>query len=142
MASAQPADPLLVDSSVAVAFCLPNHDQHGTTHAALAGRPLGLAGHAAFETYSVLTRLPVPLRLTAADAALLLSTNFPHTRHLGAPAAAGLLSELAARGLAGGVVYDALVAAAARQHDLTLATRDRRAAAVYDALGVAVLLLA
>lgn len=135
------ADPVLVDSSAAVAFCLPNHSRHDSTYDALAGRPLGLAGHAAFESYSVLTRLPVPLRLTAADAGLLLSTNFPHTRHLGPAAAGALLSELSTQGLAGGAVYDALVGAAARQHDLTLATRDRRAAAVYDALGAAVLLL-
>jgi len=38
--------------------------------------------------------------------------------------------------LQGGAVYDALVAAAALEHQLPLATRDRRAIETYRALGV------
>lgn len=136
------ANLLLVDTSAAVAFCLPQHRHHAGTFAALAGRSRGLAGHAEFEAYSVLTRLPVPLRLTPADTRLLLATNFPHTRHLSTHAAGGLLEELAAHRLAGGAVYDALVAAVAREHGLPLATRDRRAATVYEVLDVEVVLLA
>lgn len=47
-----------------------------------------------------------------------------------------LLAELTAAGLGGGAVYDAVVAATARDHGATLLSRDRRAARVYDALGV------
>ncbi|MEO8968055.1 MAG: hypothetical protein ABI355_10595 [Solirubrobacteraceae bacterium] len=45
-------------------------------------------------------------------------------------------------GVAGGAVYDALVGAAAREHDLPLVTRDQRAAETYRALAVRFELLA
>ncbi len=45
-------------------------------------------------------------------------------------------------GIAGRAVYDALVAATAAEHDLVLATRDRRALDTYRKLDVAVELLA
>ena len=49
---------LLVDTSVAVALTVADHEHHVATFEALGDRRLGLAGHAAFETFSVLTRLP------------------------------------------------------------------------------------
>lgn len=57
---------LLVDTSVGVALSVGDHEGHASTLEALAGRRLGLAGHAVFETYSVLTRLPAPARRTRA----------------------------------------------------------------------------
>ena len=45
---------------------------------------------------------------------------------------------LASVGIAGGAVYDAIVALAAREADLPLATRDLRAASTYAALNVGV----
>jgi predicted nucleic acid-binding protein len=127
---------LLVDTSVAVALLVSDHEYHTTTFTALADRRLGLAGHAAFETFSVLTRLPPPARRTPAAAARLLTTNFPATKFLEPEAARALLADLAARGIAGGSVYDALVGAAAAAHHLTLATRDRRAIDTYRSLNV------
>lgn len=127
---------LLVDTSVAVALTVGDHEHHETTFQALGGRRLGLSGHAAFETFSVLTRLPPPARRTPATVARLLAASFPHSRYLGARAAAALLTELATAGTAGGAVYDALVGASAREHGLTLATRDRRALETYRALDV------
>ena len=62
--------------------------------------------------------------------------NFPSSRFLGATAAQELLARLAGAGIAGGAVYDALVGAAALEHRLRLATRDRRAIETYRALGV------
>lgn len=56
----------LVDTSVAVPLVLVDHQHHAETTEALAGRELGLAGHAGFETFSVLTRLPPPNRRTPA----------------------------------------------------------------------------
>jgi len=53
---------LLVDTSVAVALMVSDHKHHEAV--TLAGVRLGLSGHAAFETFSVLTRLPPPLRRT------------------------------------------------------------------------------
>jgi predicted nucleic acid-binding protein len=125
---------LLVDTSVAIALSVADHEHHEATVSALADRRLGLAGHAAFESFSVLTRLPPPARRTPAAVIRMLSVNFPDSRFLSAKASAGLLSELDERGIAGGAVYDALVGAAAREHGLRLATRDRRALETYRAL--------
>lgn len=133
---------LLVDTSVAVALTVSDHRDHVATFEAVAERRLGLAGHAAFEAFSVLTRLPAPARRTPATVARLLAANFPHTRFLSEQAAAALLAELQTKGIAGGSVYDALVGAAAAEHRLPLATRDRRALDTYRALGVDVELLA
>ncbi len=71
----------------------------------------------------------------------LLTANFPHTRFLSGQRAAELLASFAGHGLAGGAVYDALVAATALEHELTLATRDKRALDTYRALNVTVELL-
>jgi predicted nucleic acid-binding protein len=133
--SPEPAT-LLLDTSAAVAFVVTDHAHHETTFDTLADHDLGLAGHAAFETFSVLTRLPSPDRLTAAAASRLLAANFPSSRFLGADRAAELLAELAGHRLAGGAVYDALVGAAAREHGLTLVSRDRRAVGTYREIGV------
>ena len=126
----------LVDTSVAVALLVSDHDHHKATFEAVGDLRLGLAGHAAFETYSVLTRLPPPARRTAAAATRLLSANFPGTRFLGADESQALLASLADIGIAGGQVYDALVAATAKHHGIMLTTRDRRAADTYRALDV------
>jgi predicted nucleic acid-binding protein len=129
---------ILVDTSVAVALVVADHEHHEAAFGALSGRALGLAGHAAFETFSVLTRLPPPARRSPATIARLLVATFPHSRYLGAPAAAALLTELGASGVAGGAVYDALVGACAKEHGVTLATRDRRALETYRMLDVSV----
>ena len=126
----------LVDSSVAVALVMPDHGYHRTTVEALAGRRLGLAGHAAFETVSVLTRLPPPLRRTPATIGQMLARRFPESRFLSPELAADLLGRLAGLGIGGGAVYDALVAATAAEHQLPLVTRDRRAFGTYRALDV------
>jgi predicted nucleic acid-binding protein len=132
-ASARGAE-LLVDTSVAVALVVADHEQHEATFQTLGARRLGLAGHAAFETFSVLTRLPPPARRTPTVIARLLAASFPHSRFLGAQAAAALLAELGTIEIAGGAVYDALVGSAAKEHGLRLATRDRRALETYRAL--------
>lgn len=127
---------LLVDTSVAIALVVADHEHHDAVLRGLDGRRLGLAGHAAFETFSVLTRLPPPARLTAAAAAHSIAVNFPGSRFLGPDASTELLASLHHLGIAGGSVYDALVGAAAREHGITLGTRDRRAVEVYRALEV------
>jgi predicted nucleic acid-binding protein len=101
----------------------------------------GLAGHAWFETYSVLTRLPGTQRRSPGVIGKLLADAFPATRELDASATRALMEDLPRQGIAGGSVYDALVGAAARAAGLRLVTRDRRAKATYDALGVSVLLI-
>lgn len=132
---------ILVDTSVAVPLVVADHRDHDAVREALAGRRLGLSGHAAFETFSVLTRLPAPARRPPTVVQSLLETSFPATRYLGADAARQLVGRLGTIGIAGGAVYDALVAGAAREHGAQLATRDSRAVATYRALGVDLMLL-
>ena len=131
----------LVDTSVAVALCVADHEFHSAVTDALEGRTLGLAGHAAFETFSVLTRLPPPARRAVAIVAQLLGENFPETRFLSAGGAATLMRQLADGRLAGGAVYDALVGAAAKEHARPLYTLDRRALETYRWVGATVELL-
>jgi predicted nucleic acid-binding protein len=66
--------------------------------------------------------------------ARLLASTFPDSRFLGAEAGKALLDRLESQRIAGGSVYDALVAAAANEHGCSLATRDRRALGTYRAL--------
>lgn len=129
-------DILLLDTSAALALIDPANPYHAAVFDATRGHGLGLSGHAAFETFSVATRLPFPSRLSGADAARLIATNFPHTRHLDPQVGDGLLGEFATLGIVGGAVFDGLVAACARAHKLVLVTCDRRARPTYDLLGV------
>ena len=131
----------LVDTSVAVPLVVADHEHHHAVVDAVGSRTLGLAGHAAFETFSILTRLPPPARRSPGAVARLLAQNFPATRFLSDHSAAELLARLGTLGIAGGAVYDALVGAAAVEHRLTLMTRDRRAVDTYRRLDVKFVLL-
>ena len=128
----------MLDTSTAIALVVEDHEAHATTLDAVEGRRLGLAGHAWFETYSVLTRLPANLRRSPAHALRILAHNFPASEFLGEAEAAALREELVRLRISGGSVYDALVGAAARQHRLPLVSRDGRARPVYEALAVEV----
>jgi predicted nucleic acid-binding protein len=132
---------VLLDTSTAVALVVEDHEAHAATLEAVRGRRLGLAGHAWFETFSVLTRLPGPLRRSAADVIRVLEHDFPASAFLGEAEAVELGRDLARLGVSGGAIYDALVGAAARQHGLTLISSDIRARPVYEALGVAVVIV-
>lgn len=131
--------PLALDTSVAVPLLVRSHKEHDAVVAWWGGRSIALSGHALAETYSVLTRLPGDVRLTPADAARLLNERFTAPLLLGPQIASRLPEILSTLGIAGGAVYDALVALAAQGHGAELATRDARAKATYDAIGVAVL---
>jgi predicted nucleic acid-binding protein len=127
---------LLVDTSVAVALLVGDHEHHLATMSAIGDRRLGLAGHAVFETFSVLTRLPPPARRPPDIVARLLAQNFPDSLYLSPGRAELLIDVLGRAGIAGGSVYDALVGATAVEHGITLATRDHRALVTYRALRV------
>lgn len=103
--------------------------------AAIGEYRLGLAGHAAFETYSVLTRLPSELRLTTADARRLIDMNFPASVTLQMSVTTAL-AEMSRVGATGGQVYDGLVGLAAREAGLPLLSFDVRAKHLYLALAV------
>jgi predicted nucleic acid-binding protein len=127
---------IAVDTSVVVAGFASWHEGHSSAAAALARKPR-VPAHVLVETYSVLTRLPPPHRAPADLVAAFLAERFPEAP-LVLPARAHLrLVEQSARvGLAGGAIYDALIAATARHAGATLLTRDQRARSVYDSMKV------
>ncbi len=104
------------------------------------GQELALCGHALAETYSVLTRLPGDIRLEPADAAHLMRERFTRPIALRPRSNEKLVETLSRLGIAGGAVYDGLVALAAVDHDTPLATRDLRAKPTYELVGASVLL--
>lgn len=89
----------------------------GRSSAATALERLVLAAHSLAETFSVLTRLPEPHRLRPDDALDLIEANWGRTSLV---ALAGkdyraTLRECRNARIAGGAVYDALIAACARK---------------------------
>lgn len=125
------------DTSVALAALDPQHEAHAPCRRALVELRPALAGHAAFETYSVLTRLPPPLRLTPHQAGHVLAAAFEPDCWLDAAESSQLRADLGGLGIVGGSVYDALVGRSAAANGRTLLTRDRRAERTYRAVGVA-----
>jgi toxin FitB len=130
-----------VDTSVAVPLLVRSHQHHADVVRWWDGQELTLSGHALAETYSVLTRLPGDARLAAEDAARLLDARFTTPLTLSRSRAGKVHATLSRLGIAGGAVYDGLVALAAQEHGLALATRDARARGTYDAVGVKVILV-
>ena len=125
-----------VDTSVAVASLDESHEAHAVCRLVATRRRPALAGHAAFETYSVLTRMPGAQRATAATVKALLAQAYPTRCWLSGRQQDELLRRLDRLGVAGGMVYDALVGESARIADRVLLTRDARAQRTYDLVGV------
>jgi len=123
------------DTSVLVPALTSQHPDHAGARELLA-RVAAVPCHVLLETYSVLTRLPAPLRLSAADAARAIEILDVDVVDLPAARQRDLVAECARHRIGGGAVYDALVGATAAHHDLVLLTRDRRARPTYDAVGV------
>jgi predicted nucleic acid-binding protein len=130
-----------VDTSVAIPLLVRSHRNHAAVVRWWDGQQVALSGHALAETYSVLTRLPGDARLAPADAGRLLTDRFAPPLLLSGARARKLPDTLSRLGIAGGAVYDALVAMAAREHEVALATRDGRAKGTYDAVGVEVIVV-
>lgn len=126
-----------VDTSVALAALDASHTAHAACRDAVRSLRPALAGHAAFEVFSVLTRMPGHLAVTPGDAGALLVRVFPEVTWLSAQDSSALLHRLGVLGVTGGSVYDALIAEAARSTGRDLLTRDRRAMRTYGLLGVA-----
>ena len=123
------------DTSVVVAAFASWHEKHEVArHALDAG--VRLVEHCALEAYSVLTRLPVPHRVSGDTVRDFLSARFAGSWLRLKPAAQrAFVLSLPSHGLAGGAVYDALIAATASEHRAELLTCDRRASATYERLG-------
>jgi predicted nucleic acid-binding protein len=124
---------IAVDTSVAVAAALPWHEAHAAVRSALPRAKTRLIAQVAIETYSVLTRLPPPQHVPPAVAYEYLSKDFDlPPLVLPAEGYERLLEHAAAEGIAGGALYDAVVAATAREAGVTLLTLDRRALPTYQ----------
>jgi predicted nucleic acid-binding protein len=124
------------DTSVAVAALDASHVSHAPCREAVQARRPSLSGHATFETYSVLTRLPGQLMVDAPTASSIIRRVFPSSCWLEPAASDELFARLGAVGIVGGAVYDALVGEAARVNGRRLLTRDQRARRTYALLGV------
>ncbi|MGH3665844.1 MAG: PIN domain-containing protein [Egibacteraceae bacterium] len=132
---------IAVDTSVVVAALAAWHEGHTTSRETVQRRPR-LIAHVALETYSVLTRLPPPHRVSPAVVHAYLLRQFPEPwLTLAAEEHRSLLDTLHRRGVGGGAVYDALVAATAVAAGATLLTRDVRARPVYALLNADVQVL-
>jgi predicted nucleic acid-binding protein len=127
---------IAVDTSVAVAAFASWHEGHRRAREAM-GREPRVPAHVALETYSVLTRLPPPHRAEPALVHGFLAEQFPApVLTLSARGHRDVLARLAAAGVGGGAIYDAIVAATALESNATLVTRDRRALPIYELIGV------
>ena len=111
-----------LDTSVVIAALLAWHEHHeaaaDAVSRALARDRVVLPVPVLIESYSVMTRLPAPHRLTAADAWAVLSESFREPAHLASfptREAWGLVRQLSENELAGGLVYDAVILEAARE---------------------------
>lgn len=125
-----------VDTSVAVAALDSVHAAHLPCREIVRARRPALAGHAAFETFSVLTRMPGSLAVDGPTAAAIIQRVFPEVVWPEDRPVANLRSQLGPLGIVGGAVYDALVATAASSRGCRMLTRDLRARRVYDLLGL------
>jgi predicted nucleic acid-binding protein len=113
---------VLLDTSCLVAAVLPQHEHHAATVVELgrrraAGDIVMVAAHAVTEAYAVLTRLPPPHRLAAADALAVIDRNWGKAETIALTAAEAwrVLREQAAAGLGGGRISDAQIAQCARK---------------------------
>lgn len=111
----------MVDTICKIAMVQDEHTHHVRAYREFnaridRGERLVVAVHALVETYSVLTRLPLPLRLPPFVAQEVLATTFESQGELVALAADAyvrLLQRAADRNILGGRVYDALIVACA-----------------------------
>lgn len=109
---------VLLDTSVLVAGIVRVHPRHEAARPwiaqALAGEiELVLAAHTLAELHAVLTTLPVQPRISPQTAERLRDTNLPADAEIVALSTDDyrhVLTRVAELGLAGGVVYDALIA--------------------------------
>jgi len=123
------------DTSLVVAALSEWHVGHEVSRQVVEERQPTLPAHVVLESYATLTRMPgheVPPEV----AWQALRDTFPR-RHpsLSATSYRNLVAQLVKVGIGGGRVYDALVGASVKATGGTLATRDRRATVVYDAIG-------
>lgn len=114
---------VLFDTSVLVAAFVEAHPMHSRALPWLQGArrkefEFLVAVHTVAELYAVLTTLPLKPRISPANAQRLLEVNVEGSAviiPLSVSDYTKIIKEVANAGLAGGIVYDALIVAAARK---------------------------
>lgn len=126
---------LTCDTSVVVAGLSAWHPDHAKARPVL--RELDwLPAHVIAEAIAVLSRLPHGRAVPLADAvAMVRRIADGRVRQLRGDRYVLALSALAASGLGGGAVYDAVIGATAREHEATVKSLDIRAQRSYLAVG-------
>ena len=127
---------LAVDTSIIVAAFAEWHERHAEAVAALADGP-GVAAHSVLESYSVLTRLPSPLRMAGDVVLAFLGREFPTAARLTLDQRnqRSAVDQLGSAGIVGGAVYDGLVALTAAVAGASLLSLDERAMPTYLRVG-------
>lgn len=97
--------------------------------------------HCLAETYANLTGGRASQRVAPAAAATALQRLGLPVIAPGAATVEATINALGENGLSGGSVYDAIIAATAAEHGMTLLTRDGRARRSYDAVGASYLIV-
>ncbi len=114
---------VLLDTSILVAALIRSHPRHAESRLWLARALRGeitliLAAHTLAELHSTLTTLPVRPRISPRTASHLRDDNLPETMDIVALDVEDyrlVLRRVAELGLAGGVIYDALIARVAEK---------------------------
>jgi len=125
-----------IDSSVLIPALQRSNVAHEEAMSVLRRGNLRIGAHVLMETYSTLTggRVRPRARPDLAVEALLRLPNPPLT--LSPDGYLSALRRCAKNGVVGGAIYDALVAATAREAGARLVSRDRRAARTYEVMDV------
>lgn len=128
----------VVDTSVVVRAAIASDPtERGLLQDVIAASRVPVA-HVLAESYASLTALPPPFRLSPGNCYTYLSSAFrAETLTLSSHGYLRVLHLLAEHGIAGGAIYDCLIAETAREHEATLLTLDQRAVARYSLVGAA-----
>jgi predicted nucleic acid-binding protein len=115
---------MFFDTSVIIAASSPNHPDHDASLRRLAtadARGGACSAHSLSEVFSVLTRLPPPFKVPPSAAMQIVKHTAERFKVIALTSAEHLatISEIAQRGLAGGLIYDALILAGARKANST-----------------------
>jgi predicted nucleic acid-binding protein len=126
----------VVDSSVIINAAL-GHDRDSMDECRDAVvRSRHAIAHTLAESYSALTRSPLPFRLSPAHAWRLLDEAFPRAPlTLSGDGYRRVLRLVSQQGIVGGAIYDCLIGQTAVEHHATLVSRDRRAMTHYALVG-------
>ncbi|MFT4232454.1 MAG: PIN domain-containing protein [Leucobacter sp.] len=112
-----------------------HHPEHALCRPQIA-RLSAVPAHVLLETYSWLTGYRAGVSFSPASAHALLDALELEIVQLPAGDYLGLVGRFAFGQRAGAAIYDAQIAATAKHHGLKLLSRDRRAAATYELIGV------